>query len=268
MKKITLTTAAILLFLNIFAQEEKPCLLIVRYSTEKSSICSPRAWKSEGVDDNQEYALKKKQFIEDHKKSNPSVEFVSAKECVIVYEYKKKTSGFTCQPIVHGIIKAATLEKCEEQLRTLIGKKSSEYATPPNIVFRWSGKGLATPQKKTITADYNGVSGKFILIKKPSGNDFFVAQLTNNTTDKMATVLIATDAGDLIEEELTPGSTLTKEYEIKKLEIQVLYRKLSESKPSYDIIQWMKDKVHDILEIKNGEIIKKQGKMGSAGVRG
>ena len=258
MKNTILTTAAILLFLNIFAQEEKPCLLIARYNTETSFMCSPRAWISEGVDDYQEYALKNKQFLEDHKKSNPSVEFVSAKECVIVYEFKANRAGFNCQPMVQGLIKAATLEKCEDQLRILIGKNPRDYASPPSIVFRWCGNGLATSQKKTITTDYGGVSGKFTLIKKPSGGDFFVAQLTNNTKDKIATVLIRTDTGDLIIEELAPGNILTKKYDIKTIEIKVIYRNSNEPKQSFDFIKVMKENTHEILEINNGQVIRRK----------
>lgn len=268
MKTTILNTIAILSFLNLFAQEEAPCLLIGRYNTDKSFMCSPRKWVSEGVNDRAEYLLKSKHFKETRKTSNPSTEFVSAKECVIIYEYNRKRSGFDCQPLVQGIIKGTSIENCETQFKTLLAKNSSEYATPPNIVFSWCGKGLATSQKKSVMTDYGGVNAKYTLVKKPSGGDFFVAQFTNNTTDKLATVLIATDTGDLIERELAPGSTLTEKFEIKKLEIQVLYRKLNEPKPSYDIIQWMKEKVHDILEINNGEFIKKQGKMGSIGARG
>ena len=258
MKKLILTTAALLFFLNVFAQEEASCLFIGRYNTDKSFMCSPRAWISEGVSDYKEYALKSKQFTEKHKPNNPSTEFVSAKECVMVYEYKKKISGFDCKPLVQGIIKAATLEKCEEQFKILIVKNANEHASPPNIIFSWCGKGLQTSQKKTITTDYGGVNGKFTLIKKPSGGDFFVAQLTNNTKDKIATVLIRTNTGDLIIEELAPGSTLTKKYDIKTIEIKVIYRKASEPKQSFDFIKVMKENTHEILEINNGQVIKKK----------
>lgn len=267
MKKTILTTAAILLFLNIFAQEEKPCLLIGRYNTEKSFMCSPRAWISEGVNDRQEYAIKSKQFMEEHKTSNPGVEFVSEKECVIIFEFNKKSSGFDCKPLVQGIIKAATLEKCEEKFNVLLSKDSKDYATPPKIVFSWCGKGLASSQKQSLTTDHGGVSGKYTIVTKPSGGDFFVAQLTNTTTDKIATVLIRTDTGELIAEELAPGSTLTKSYKIKTLEIDVIYRNLNEPKQSYDIIQWMRDKVHDILEIKDGVFTKTQGRLNAMGTR-
>jgi hypothetical protein len=268
MKNATLTIITLLLCLNIFAQTEKPCLLIGRYNTEKSFMCSPRASVKEGVMNYDEYIIKKKEFLAEHKTDNPSVEFVSANECVIIFQFKKRISGFDCKPTVEGIIKAATLEKCKEQFNALLAKNSTDYATPPKIVFSWCGKGLASPQKQMVTTDFGGATGKFTLVKKPSGDDFFVAQLTNTTTDKIATVLIATDTGELIEEELAPGSTLTKQYKIKKLEIQVLYRKVSEPKPSYDIIKWMRDKEHDILEVKDGVFIKTKGKMGSAGVRG
>jgi hypothetical protein len=130
MTQLLLTAAALLFFLNIPAQQEKPFLLISRYNMEKSFMCSPRAWISEEVNDRQEYALKRNEFVQEHKTSNPSTEFISAKECVTVYEYKKKQSGFDCQPTVHGIVKGMTIESYKEQLKNRIEKMLVNM--PPN----------------------------------------------------------------------------------------------------------------------------------------
>jgi hypothetical protein len=79
-----------------------------------------------------------------------------------------------------------------------------------------------------------------------------VAQLTNKTTDKLATVLLRTADGKMMVEYIYPGSILTKKYDTKKLEVQVLYQDYKVPKPTPTVIEFMKDKVREIMEDENG----------------
>ena len=72
-----------------YTQDEKPCLSIGRYGTENESVCSPRKWITEKVNDYKEHQSKSRQFDADHKGKRPIFEFISANESVIIYEYKK-----------------------------------------------------------------------------------------------------------------------------------------------------------------------------------
>lgn len=144
--------------MNLFAQESNPCLFIGRYDKEKSGIvCSERGWVYEEVKDIQEYEVRKKQFREEHKTDNPSTDFVSSKQCVIVYEFQKKISGWGCTPMAYSLRIGTTIENCEKEMAAYLSKYPDEFKTQPKIVFTWKGKGGT--QKPTLTEDSGGVIG-------------------------------------------------------------------------------------------------------------
>lgn len=265
MKKIVLTIVSLLFCFIIFAQEVKPCLFIGIYDLEKTGVCSNKAWIKEEINDRKEYDLRKKQFLEEHKGSNATPYFVSAKEAVIVYEFQKQTSGFTCTPSYFALKKSTTIEDCEKTLATSEVTNAKEFKTQPNIVFTWQGKGVT--QKETLTDDFGGVNGKFYLIDKTSGGSFVLAQLTNTKTDKRAIILLKTAEGITLEKKyLEPGGTLTEKYDTKSLEVQVLYEDSKEPKSESSLIDFVKDVVRKQITNENGMI--KSVKIGSIGVRG
>jgi hypothetical protein len=137
-KKTLLFFAFVLTCLNTFAQSTNPCLFIGIYDSEKKFICSNKTWIREEIENRAEFEQKRLQFKEAHKNDesfSTTTEFVSDKQCVIVYEYKKKISGWDCNPIAIGIIKGATIESCKEQLAAMIAKNPNHFVTQPHIVF-------------------------------------------------------------------------------------------------------------------------------------
>jgi len=253
MKKLLAICLLATIYSSAFAQETKPCLFIAT-STIKNNICSDYKWVHEEVKDRQEYDLKKKQFTEENKANSYTGTgggFVSAKECVIVYEYNSKRSGFNCSPKVCGVKTGPTIEYCEKQLAALDPK---QFASPPNIVFRWIGKGLPATQNNSITEDFGGVMAKFTSIDNATKADAVLAQFSNKTTNLLATVLVKTDDGKFIVEYLAPGSTFTKKYDSKKIEIQVIYQANNLPKPDVDITDFVKDKVRKQVTNENGKI--------------
>lgn len=124
----------------------------------------------------------------------------------------------------------------------------------------------STTQKQTITEEFGGVTGTFILIDKPQSGDFVVAKFVNNTNDKLASVLIKLDGGNLIIEDIEPQMSLTKKYDAKTLDIQVLYQDAKEPKKSIDIIDFVKNEVRIQLIKEYGKL--KTAPKGFTGVRG
>ena len=256
MKILILASASILICLNIFAQDVQPCQFIGLYASNKKGVCSDRAMMNEGVADNAAYYVKRKTFMTDHEKDHPQTYFVAANEAVIAYEYEKRIAGWGCNAKVISIKKGKSLEDCNKQLADHLAKAPNDFATPPNTIFTWQGKGLSAGIKSKpgeYTKDYGGLAGKFI-----SGNtatkDIIVAQLTNKTKDKRANVLLRTDDGKMTMEYVYPGNTLTKNYNSKKIEIQVQYEDYNAPKPADRVYEFFKGKAWEVLTIVNGEI--------------
>ena len=57
----------------------------------------------------------------------------------------------------------------------------------------------------------------------------------------------------MIVEYIYPGSTFTKKYDTKKLEVQVLYQDSKVPKPT-NVMGFIKSYVRDLLENENGEL--------------
>lgn len=250
MKKLITFIAAFVVCLNIFAQEVRPCLFIGLYDKQKKGICSDRAIIQEAVKDYAEFKEKSKQFYEANKTLNPFTRFVSQKEAVIAYSYEKKIVGWNCNSNVISTKIGKTIEDCNKQLADQLAKYPKDFTTQPSIFFTWQGKG---PLSNEYTKDYGGILGRFITANTSTKN-IIVAKLTNQTTDKLATVLLRTDDGKMMVEYIYPGSAITKKYESKKLEVQINYQDHKATKPSFNVIEFMKDKAREIFEDENGEL--------------
>jgi hypothetical protein len=262
MKKISLTIISFLFYFSVFAQEAKPCLFIGTYEKNKRGICGDYELVHEEIADYAEYAIKRIQFQEEHKTQSPSTKFVDKNESVIAYKYEKKISGWGCNSNVISTKIGKTIEECNKQLADQLAKSPKDFTTQPNIFFTWQGIGKSKAQ---YTTDYGGLNGKFT-----SGNtttkSFIVAQLSNNTTNKIAYVLLKTDDGIETLEYINPGAILTKKYDTKNLEIKVIYLDSKKPKPSVGVIQKTKEWVGEKIINENGNL--KSEKMGSSGVRG
>jgi hypothetical protein len=261
MKKIILAIATMLICLNIFAQEAKPCLFIGRYDKVKKGVCSDRTWVHEGVKDIQEYQQKRKQFLEEHKADNCATEFISSKESVIVYEYQKRIGGWNCSPVVISLKKGPTIEDCNEQLAKQLAKYPKDFTTQPNTIFTWQGKGLTGSE---YIKDYGGLKGRFI-----SGNtatkDIIVAQLTNQTKDKLAIISLKINDGEMITEYVNPGAVLTQKYNGRKLEIQVKYQEFDAPRPSFKPLDFIKGKVRETIINEKGKLKSTSTNIGARG---
>jgi hypothetical protein len=119
--------------------------------------------------------------------------------------------------------------------------------------------------KSVMSEDFGGLFGTFTSVKNDT-KSIIVAQFINKTTDKTAFVSLKIDNGYETVQYITPGSTLTKSYNTKNLDIKVIYFDSQKPTPSVDIIQSTKEYVRGKVTNENGKI--KSEKMGQMGVRG
>ena len=259
--KPILFIVSILIYTIIFAQETKPCQFIGTYEINKNGICGDYELVHEEVNDIADYNIKRTQFLEEHKSQSPSTRFVDKTENVIAYQYEKKIAGWGCNSNVISTKTSKSIEDCYKQFAEHQAKYPKDFTTQPKIIFTWQGKG---EQLATYTEDFGGLSGKFT-----SGNtatkSIIVAQLRNNTTDKLARVTLKTDNGTETVEYIHPGNTFSKKYDTKNLDINVKYLD-STVEPTEAVLTKIKNGVQKLIINENGTF--KTKIIGSIGVRG
>ncbi|MDP3915765.1 MAG: hypothetical protein Q8R96_18725 [Bacteroidota bacterium] len=264
MKKSISIITLLLLSFNLLAQDVKPCLFVGLYDSNKKGVCSDRAMLHEDVADFAAYKTKRTDFNAEHQTENPQTYFVAANECIITYEYEKRIAGWGCNAKVIGTKTGKTIEDCNQQLADQLAKYPRDFTTAPNTTFTWQGKGTNTSE---FTKDFGGLKGKF-----RSGNtatkSIILAQFTNQTKDKLATIELSLDGGAVIKVTVNPGSTLTRKYDAKKIEILVEYTDIAAPESSFDIIENTKQKVHEIIINENGKLKPMPSSSGGPGVRG
>lgn len=249
MKKTILLIVSTLFCIAIFAQETKPCIFIGLYDKNKRGICSDREIVHEEVKDYDEYVIKRNQFDEAHKTQNPNTRFIDKNENVIAYQYEKKIAGWKCNSNVIGIKTSKSIEDCYKQFADQQAKYPKDFTTQPKIIFTWQGKGNSLA---VYSEDFGGLNGKFT-----SGNTatktIIVAQLTNNTKDKLACVVLKTDNGAETVEYIYPNDSFSKKYDTKKLEIKVIYLD-NEVEPTDEVINAVKNFVRKRIINENGKL--------------
>ena len=262
MKKLLLTIVSMLFCMTVFAQEAKPCLFIGTYVKNKRGICGDYELVQEGVDNYADYVIKRTQFDREHKTQSSITRFIDANQSVIVYQYEREIVGWKCNSNVISAKTGKSIEDCNKQLAKQQAENPKDFTTQPKIIFTWQGKERSLA---TYTEDFWGLSGKFT-----SGNtatkSIIIAQLTNNTINKVARVTLKPDNGTETVEYIYPGSTLTKKYDTKKLDIKVNYWDRNVY-PNEEVLTDIKNEVRKLIINDNGKIKSKEI-IGSIGVRG
>lgn len=245
----------------IFAQEVKTCLFFGTFEKNKRGICGDYELVYEEINDYADFAKKRIQFQEEHKKQNPNTRFIDKNESVIAYQYEKKFAGWNCNATIISFKIGKSIEDCQKQLADQLAKYPNDFATQPKVIYTWQGKGNGLA---VYTQDFGGLNGKFT-----SGNtatkNIIVAQLTNNTKDKLAYVLLKTDNGLETVERIGSGVSFSKNYDTKNLEIKVIYLD-NKVEPTNDVINDMKNVVRKIIINDNGKLKLKPAAI--TGVRG
>ena len=132
MKKL-LSIPILLLCLNIFGQETKPCLFIGHYKSAKAD-CADRVLVREEINGKAAYDLRKKEFYEEHNGYSPYSDFVSEKDCVIICEFKTR-SVFNCAPTGFKAFIALTIEGCRKKMEQDIALYEKNRSVNPKSIF-------------------------------------------------------------------------------------------------------------------------------------
>lgn len=132
MKKL-ITISLLLVGLNLFAQETKPCLFIGHYKSAKAD-CSDRILVREEINNKASYELRKKEFYEEHIGYSPYSDFVSEKNCVIICEFKTR-SVFNCSPTGFKAFIALTIEGCRKKMEQDISLYEKNRSVKPISVY-------------------------------------------------------------------------------------------------------------------------------------
>jgi hypothetical protein len=132
MKKL-ITIPLLLLCLNIFAQETRPCLFIGHYKSAKAD-CSDRVLVREAISSKAEYDQRRQKFYEEHSGYAPYSDFVSEKDCVIICEFKTR-SVFNCSPAGFKAFIALTMEGCRKKMEQDIALYQKNRTVNPVAVY-------------------------------------------------------------------------------------------------------------------------------------
>jgi hypothetical protein len=257
--KIILVTSFLCCSISNFAQDEKPCLLIVIYDNPqsgKTGVCSNRAYFQEKVENYAEYLERQKVLSPQYNKKNVNFRYIASDESVVIYEYQKRVVGWGCFINVVNIKVGKTVESCQESLEKSMLQYPNDFASTPKKVFERQVK--IAPPKKEYIEDFDGVKGVFYVIKKENtSDDFIIAKLTNTKQNLIAMAMIKTADGNVVYEDIAPQGTIVKKYLTTALDIQVLYRPNDQPKPSVGTINYVKEKLRSFVVDKDKLKIKK-----------
>jgi hypothetical protein len=128
-----ITISLLLVCMNLFAQETKPCLFIGHYKSAKAD-CSDRILVREEINNKASYDLRKKEFYEEHIGYSPYSDFVSQKDCVIICEFKTR-SVFNCSPAGFKAFIALTIEGCRKKMEQDIILHEKKRSVKPKSVY-------------------------------------------------------------------------------------------------------------------------------------
>lgn len=120
--------------------------------------------------------------------------------------------------------------------------------------------------KTVLYEDFEGVNGKLTLAKL-SNKAIIVAQMTNTTRDRLATITITREDGieDIIK--LNPNETITKKYDAKKIIISVEYQEFQNTNNQIEVINTIKKIIRKEVTNENG-VLKSLGSPSAIGKRG
>ncbi len=122
-------------------------------------------------------------------------------------------------------------------------------------------------ETKSVLYEYfEGVQGKFTL-GELTNKSIIVVQMTNTTSDQLATITLTSDNGTKEVFKLDPGATITTKYDTKRIITKVKYQEANNSNNQIEVINTIKKIVKKEVTNENG-ILKSLNGDGGSGVRG
>ncbi len=119
--------------------------------------------------------------------------------------------------------------------------------------------------RTVLYEDFEGVTGKFIL-GELTNKHIIVAQMTNTTTDQLATVTLTFEDGSKEEFKLDPQTLITKKHNTKKIIISVEYQEFNNNNDEIEAMNILKKIIRKAVTNEDGVL--KSEKLAGVGVRG
>lgn len=178
----------LMLFCKTLLAQTKPALFIGTYDIDmgKGFMCSDRGMIRQEVLDYKEYIALSTSFWKKYKKNFPSTTFVAANRAVIIYEFQKRRGGWNCTVNSIAVQEAKNIENAKQLLNKKVALFPTDYATQPNIIFEFQGKGTndINPKKEPTIAGNSGTGNGNI---PNPGSSESNANSINNTNNSCPT---------------------------------------------------------------------------------
>ncbi|MCW3074541.1 MAG: hypothetical protein JWP69_1610 [Flaviaesturariibacter sp.] len=269
--KIFCTITIVLLSNYAVAQE----YMFVASYRPKGDGCYDRILKQIPLEKASQYDSLRRNFYTDYKASSADMFLLKPQQPSIVYSFKTKILGFSCEYLAHGIAYGATIEEATVKMKETAAKNPRNFLTPPDIAITWQGNGSS---KQTLKKDYkNGVEIEYILAKQQSGKTVMLIKAVNRNKELDVVVKFKSSSqhtgmesrGEIVTEisisagggvsGSIPAGIYDVDFEFKPKEGAPMEVKKS-------IMDYMKKKTKEVIGVdKDGKIIDNRG---GSGIRG
>lgn len=246
--KLLFCLFSITLTLNLCAQNY---LFVASYRTNGEG-CKDRLLKQVPLETRQPYDSLFRNFYRDNNANAADRWLLRPNEPAIVYEFRTKIQGFSCEYLAHAMVNGKTLEEAEDKMNHYAANNPKVYLSNPNVVVRWSG----TPNKKQIEKEggkaiYGGLEVTYNHL--PNGS--VLAKGNNTNEDVKVVITYLTKSGSTISElEVVPGGSFNYTINESMFDVQVLFK--PGTKTNSGTIQKLKQNIKGSVESNSqGEII-------------
>lgn len=229
----------------IFAQDH---LFVASYLT-KGEGCRDRLLAQKPVTNSTEYNELRKNFYKENNAISADLYLLKPNQAAVVYEFKTKVQGFTCEYAAHGVSYGKTIEEATNKMNES-AQNTKVFLTSPKVVVSWDGKGVTKKIKQSVLKDYGGLQVEYIVtpLKK-----IFVKGKNTNKDLKTILKFIASDGKVIHEVEIEPDGSFNITIKEKNFEIEVDF--WATSKNNNNILDKVKQYIKSKISIDNNDNI-------------
>ncbi len=259
----------IVLFSNYAVAQD---YLFVASYRPKGDGCYDKILKQIPLEKASQYDSVRRSFYADYNASSADMYLLKPEHPSIVYSFKTKIQGFSCEYLAHGIAYGATIEDATKKMSETAAKNPRNFLTPPEMAITWKGNGSS---KQTLKREYkNGVEIEYILAKTQSGKTTMLIKAINNNKDvdiELSFKSLSTSPGienhglkgtDVL---ISAGGRVSTSIPSDVYDVDFKYkaRKDAPADVKKIIMDYMKNKTKEIIGVnKEGKIIYSTGSIG------
>ncbi len=235
----------LLISTSSFAQDH---LFVASYLT-KGEGCRDRLFAQKPLANITEYSEIRKNFYKENNASSADMYLLKPNQAAVVYEFKTKMQGFTCEYAAHGVSYGKTIEDATNKMNES-AQNTKVFLTSPKVVVSWDGKGGTKKIKQSVFKDYGGLQVEYIVT--PLKNMFVKGKNTNKDL-KTIVKFVAIDGKVIHKVEIEPGGNFNVTVKEKNFEIEVDF--LSTKKNNSGVVEKVKQYIKSKISIDNNDNI-------------